>query len=323
MIVSGRDLMPVIKSALSRGQDVRMTVHGSSMRPFIANGDTALLTPLGGSPQLGDILLARNADGRYVVHRVVRLSDAGVHLRGDSQPQGEGPFTEERLLGGVLQSERDGHIRRHARGFWRIAGRAWVRAFPLGLRLLEQGKQLRVLASKVLRRLQRFSLFRRFSASLKPDYTVREADALDLIKLHAWLAPDAEVIVPGVGRPEVPGSTTYVAAADDGRIMGVAHLRAHPESDAPYIGWWLYGLSVRSRYRGMGVGRALVQQCANQSRSQGASALHLLVFEKNQPAIALYESIGFERVSLPELEATLVDDVAQYGRQRIPYVKPV
>jgi len=83
MILPSSELMPVIRAALERGQSVRMTVNGSSMIPFIRNDDTVELEPLTIPLRVGDIVLAQNGGGGYVVHRVIRVKDGNFfYLRG-------------------------------------------------------------------------------------------------------------------------------------------------------------------------------------------------------------------------------------------------
>ena len=55
------------------------------------------------------------------------------------------------------------------------------------------------------------------------------------------------------------------------------------------------GLMVAKSHRRRGVGRALLEQAVEWAREVGVSKLELYVFPHNEPAIALYESFGFER----------------------------
>jgi len=55
------------------------------------------------------------------------------------------------------------------------------------------------------------------------------------------------------------------------------------------------GLMVAASHRRRGVGRALLDQAVVWAESAGVRKLELHVFPWNEPAIALYESVGFER----------------------------
>ena len=52
---------------------------------------------------------------------------------------------------------------------------------------------------------------------------------------------------------------------------------------------------VASTHRRRGVGRALLEQAVVWAQGSAIQKLELHVFPWNQPAIALYESFGFER----------------------------
>lgn len=316
MILPSSELMPVVRAALERGQRVRMTVNGSSMSPFIYNNDIVELEPISASPQVGDIVLAHNAGGCYIVHRVVRARGESFYLRGDAQTYCEGPLAPENIFGRVIQSEGQGKVRGHTSGVWRIVGRIWVYTHPVGFYLFQNYLKLQRIAGKVLRRLQRWRVFRGWLKRHRPVYTIQEASDNDLVALYAWLSPDGAFTLPESEQDTHPGLTNYVARKGE-EVLGFVRLMRRPDTEPPYTGHWLFSLTVRSRYRGMGLGEALTRRVIQQARAEGASELRLCVFEDNRPAIALYRKQGFESVSLPFVEDALADDVKRYGRQRV------
>lgn len=159
MIVSAREIMPVIHAALKRCQNVQMTVNGSSMLPFLYNGDVVELETMRSQPVPGDLVLVQCPEERYVLHRVVRLEGDGFFLRGDAQTHCEGPFKRSDILGKVAKSFHHSSIRAHDRGTWRIAGLIWIHCGLLGPRLMWLTYQIRGFVGRVLRRMQRISAF--------------------------------------------------------------------------------------------------------------------------------------------------------------------
>lgn len=159
MILPGRELMPVIRASLERGQRVRMTVTGSSMLPFLRDGDVVELEPAP-APRLGDLVLVQTippgAAERYVLHRIVRMDRGGVfRIRGDAQSRWEGPFTPDSVLGRVTTAWHHGRARTLDRGLWRLTGLAWARTSPLGSFLLQLALPLWRLGRRGQQRLQR------------------------------------------------------------------------------------------------------------------------------------------------------------------------
>ncbi len=137
MALPARHFMPVIRDALERGQQVRMTARGSSMFPSIRNGDIVAIDPMETTAVVGDVVLvqcAPEAEGeRYVLHRVVRVEGGAFYLRGDCQRDCEGPFTNKDILGRAVSVYRSGRERRLDRGMYRRAGLAWNRCAPFNV----------------------------------------------------------------------------------------------------------------------------------------------------------------------------------------------
>jgi hypothetical protein len=160
MMVPCREFMPVIRSALERGQRVRMTVNGNSMAPFIRDGDVVELEPIHSLPRRGDVVLVQCKEERYVLHRVLRRADGVFFLRGDAREDWEGPFTRQDVLGQVAVSYRNGRRCVMDGGPWRFAGLVWASYGPLGRWLLWLAVRVRAKGRGMLRRLHRASILR-------------------------------------------------------------------------------------------------------------------------------------------------------------------
>src|SRR3989449_9272178 len=83
--------------------------------------------------------------------------------------------------------------------------------------------------------------------------------------------------------------------ADDGSsIVGFLEGILFPGTSP--IGY-VYFVAMDPRARGMGSGRALVQESLRPFRSRGADRLFAAVPRENDPSMHLFESPGFERVA--------------------------
>lgn len=58
----------------------------------------------------------------------------------------------------------------------------------------------------------------------------------------------------------------------------------------------LYSIAALPTARGLGLGRRLMETCERAARKRGCDRLRLEVREKNRPAIALYETLGYQRI---------------------------
>ena len=98
-----------VKMLLDEGKQVRIPVKGRSMRPFLQDGDTALLTPVDKRPiHWGDIVLARTATCGIVLHRVVFRKKETLWLMGDAHSRQKEKTTESDVLAVTATAFRKG-----------------------------------------------------------------------------------------------------------------------------------------------------------------------------------------------------------------------
>lgn len=144
--------------------------------------------------------------------------------------------------------------------------------------------------------------------------TIREATNADKSAVRRWFNP-ADV------NPEHelirnPNVTDWVAHWR-GRLAGFVQLVRHPPEHFPYVGYWLFSLSVKSPFQRGGIGEKLSRVVIDRACAEGAQTLDLLVFDDNDRAVQLYRKLGFEMAVIPELEPRLVSEADQAGRRRI------
>jgi len=114
--------------------------------------------------------------------------------------------------------------------------------------------------------------------------------ASDLVGFAQCAAIDADAFP----YPSIPLGTpasldTWVARKDEGRrVSGFLAATARPRSI------YVHGLATDVTSRRLGIGRALVRACASGARARDFRSIVLHVSVVNRPALALYESEGFE-----------------------------
>ena len=105
-----------------------------------------------------------------------------------------------------------------------------------------------------------------------------------------------------------PDSIALKAVDERGRIIGSAIGRI--EKIRGSIVGRIYTVEVKPEHRGRGVGRSLLTRLEEEFRRMGCEKLILEVAVDNEPAIRLYESLGFR----------LIERVKNYyGRGRDAY----
>jgi ribosomal protein S18 acetylase RimI-like enzyme len=80
----------------------------------------------------------------------------------------------------------------------------------------------------------------------------------------------------------------FVATGED-RIVG--YIGIHPHEEYGHV----LGMLVDERYRGRGIGKALLDSAIAWARERGLPDVSLLVFPHNERALALYRNAGFEQ----------------------------
>ena len=76
----------ILKEAIrlvEEGVCVTLPVDGRSMLPFIIGGQESVILQKPSAPKIGDVVVALVDDGRYVVHRIIRMEGDTVTLMGD------------------------------------------------------------------------------------------------------------------------------------------------------------------------------------------------------------------------------------------------
>ena len=102
-----------VKMLLDEGKQVRIPVKGRSMRPFLKNSDTVVLTPVRDrSVHWGDIVLARTAFGAIILHRVVFRKKETLWLMGDAHSRQKERITEGAILAVATAVYRKGKERK-------------------------------------------------------------------------------------------------------------------------------------------------------------------------------------------------------------------
>ena len=74
---------------VSEGLAVTLLVKGRSMLPFILGGQDSAVLTRPGELRPGDVVLARIDGRRYVLHRIIEVTDDRIVLMGDGNIRGQ------------------------------------------------------------------------------------------------------------------------------------------------------------------------------------------------------------------------------------------
>ena len=89
---------------LSSGMEVLLPVKGNSMLPFIRSGRDLALVRKQEKVEEGDVVLAVESTGKYVIHRVIKVGQDGIlTLRGDGNLRGTETCRPQDVMGTVVE----------------------------------------------------------------------------------------------------------------------------------------------------------------------------------------------------------------------------
>jgi hypothetical protein len=126
-----------VKTLLDDGQQVRITVKGRSMRPFLQDGDTVLLAPVDARPiRWGAIIVARTDVCGIVLHRVVWTSRNKIWLMGDAHSRQRERTTKKEVLAIAVAASGNGKDRKLNSVKSNCARLLWFLLIPVRSRLL-------------------------------------------------------------------------------------------------------------------------------------------------------------------------------------------
>lgn len=107
--VSMEDVVPLIEECLQSGSSVTFFPKGISMLPMLRQGkDSVTLSPVSGKLKKYDLPLYRRENGKYVLHRVVKVKNDEYIMAGDHQFEYESGISHRQIVAVVTEFQRDG-----------------------------------------------------------------------------------------------------------------------------------------------------------------------------------------------------------------------
>jgi len=326
--LTGTEFVELSAEVLGKGGCLRFEARGTSMSPFIRDRDILIVQPADiAFVGAGDVAFYRTTGGRVVAHRVVAAKTiAGrpvLIARGDSDSGPGEPVEAEQLLGKITGIVRNGKACRLDGSFERAAVSTWTRLRHLRAPLAWVAMTARRVAHRALTSIQSSHSYRALARrSFGRRARCRVAGTADV---------DALARLYGTGSfPELRSPTGAMAVGPDAmvhshiliafvgdRVAGATTVCRYPQDQLHHPDWWLFGMVVRARYRGGGVGELMLHAAVEKVRERGGARMHLLVFDGNAAAAGLYLNAGFRRGSIPALDAQLEEEVRTTGRRRI------
>ncbi|MCQ2178654.1 MAG: S24/S26 family peptidase [Bacteroidales bacterium] len=101
MTLPNEILLAEVNRMLQEGHPVIIMAKGNSMLPFIRGGKDNVELVRNSNPAVGDLALCEIAPGHYVLHRIIRIKDGTITMKGDGNLRGTEQCRLENLCGTV------------------------------------------------------------------------------------------------------------------------------------------------------------------------------------------------------------------------------
>lgn len=150
--VSTHDLFPIIEELLAMDRQAIFTVKGRSMLPFIGdNRDQVVLDKKDFSNlKKGDIILFKNKNNYYILHRIYKVSQEGYITIGDGNLYFDGWVQSDRIIGVVTKIIRKDKEIDCSSKLWRGVFLLWMKLLPIRGHLLKIYSNLSKIKRKIL-----------------------------------------------------------------------------------------------------------------------------------------------------------------------------
>lgn len=125
------ELHEINEDLLRQGFSVRITMRGTSMLPFIKQGDIALVSKTDiGNVRKGDIIVFKIKND-YIAHRLIKknMTDLTVITKGDSCKQYDTPVAFQSVTGKISRIQSGKKTMDMDSVFWRVIN-TFMATFP-------------------------------------------------------------------------------------------------------------------------------------------------------------------------------------------------
>ena len=126
-------MMEEIRTLVSEGKTVTLTVKGNSMNPFIVHlRDRMTIGPWKDEDiRKGTVALVKDTRGNYVIHRIIRKDKDTVTLLGDGNVGFTETATLDNIIGIMHSIDRKGRTWTPESTIWRLYSWFWMTLTPM------------------------------------------------------------------------------------------------------------------------------------------------------------------------------------------------
>ncbi len=102
------ELSDLMLSELEKGKKVKFCTKGTSMSPLLISGRDSVVLKKAKEFKKNDIVLFKNNDGKYILHRIKIINGEQIITKGDAVLECDAPITKENIIAKAVAFVRKG-----------------------------------------------------------------------------------------------------------------------------------------------------------------------------------------------------------------------
>ena len=316
--ICGKDFVSLSADILKKKKSFSFKAFGSSMWPFIKQGDILLVEAVDSATiKIGDVVFVRMSESKIIVHRIISINHAkkSAAMRGDSATSGAEILSFSQILGKVTRIRRNNKPINLDQLWRQSLIFLWYHSYPIRTLLLSFRGFVRRTIGWFTIKLTSFTTYRKIIRhKLSNKVHFRLAMNSNGETFNSQNSP-----VNGQLQPPADSAITHYSwlALYKNSTIGKATLVKFPDSTSMFPDWWIFGMNIRIPFRGAGIGHRLSQLALKKAQSEKGAFIYLIVERNNIAARSLYSKSGFTPTSLPQLSGILEDEKKRGLPQRI------
>ena len=137
VLVENNIFLPQVVQLIQEGHKATIIARGNSMRPFIEDGRDKLVFGEVDGLAVGDVILAEVTEGHFVCHRIEKMENGVVTMRGDGNVTGTEVFPVANVRAKLVQVVRKGKLYTLSTSrAWKCYSAVWPKLLPMRRYLL-------------------------------------------------------------------------------------------------------------------------------------------------------------------------------------------
>ncbi len=135
VLVENNIFLPQVVQLIQEGHKATIIARGNSMRPFIEDGRDKLVFGEVDGLAVGDVILAEVTEGHFVCHRIEKMENGMVTMRGDGNVTGTEVFPVANVRAKLVQVVRKGKLYTLSTSrTWKCYSAVWPKLLNLATR---------------------------------------------------------------------------------------------------------------------------------------------------------------------------------------------